>query len=368
MGNDTMRRIIAAEGRSATLARGHALHYEREANSELARARRWRLVILGIVGGMVAYMAKGIAGSVAAYPSVTRWWGEATTRATLYALPGTNFTTSRTRSGALRVGAVRTEVATGTGVVAAKGIGLRQLCTTADYPMVSALMNLILAWKHLDEKSARFVITCIDHFAVVNARTAPRSILNLLHVQGAFEDYMGPIYPKRRIIDSTGVSVVPITADSLWSSWLQSAKFGNIWYDVFPDTQDAFVSVPMMRNLIGTTPGTETTEQLNLWQLMDGGLLGVALNETETKLSVNELFNKYFAIEYKVLNPACGAQRRNAAINGMITMAMVAPGFFNPAMGPLGVLVVGAATVGGGVAGYIVGGDAAEEQCQAWSK
>jgi len=229
-------------------------------------------------------------------------------------------------------------------------------------------MNLLLAWKWIGAKSASFVLTSIDHFAVVNQRTAARSILNMLHLQGAYEDYMAPGFDMRRVINSTGTSTAPITADSLWVSWVFSARYGNIWYDVFPGTQAAFVSVPLMQSIIGTIPGTETTEQLNLWTLLDGGLLGVAMNETESKLSVNELFNKYFAIEYKKLNPACGAQRRNAAMNGAITLGMVAPGFLNPALGVPGLLAVGAATIGGAVAGYVVGGDAAEEQCQAWSK
>lgn len=342
-----------------------AMMQARRNKTQLDETRKFRFTAIAIVVGIIIFFVKGIYTSVNQYPNLKRWWENANTKLERYHRKGSNIIYGRNAEGRILVPSE--SIMRGSNEGASANINIYQVCTTVDYPMVASFMQLLLVWKSLDRKGALFIRNCIQKFEVENADTMmtdkKEGYLNLLHFQGSCTDYMKNKFLKNNdpgtFLDST-LSGREITKESAWESWVLSALNGNIWYDIFPKNADDFAKVPIIDSMIGSFVGSGSAAELNFANLMNGGLINVARQETDMTETANQLFSKYFGSVPAKLKPDCDARKVDGAINGALGLGMVAPSF----IGAIPMPAIAAMTLLGGAAGYAVGGNASEEICE----
>lgn len=352
-------RSVVLEQRGVTLSKLHNLQQLRRNRGQLDRAARARRFVLIVVIGAVAFYVKSIYFSVFLYPALKAWWKSARGEKRRYAAPGSNiYALARDKDGLITNNA-SDEVLAGTSPEAQKKISAYQIATTVDYPPVSALLNLLLVWTDLKPVGATFLLEVINHF-----EKDRRGVLNLLHFQGAFGDYMPRSSTFGRPHQLVGeVANGALTADGAWTTWRRSGRNGNIWVELFPDTQAAFTQVPVIKEMIGSVPDSNTPAQLDFARLMDGGLVAVAASAAKLGTGIS-LFNRYFGAAPQRLRGDCSARRADGAMNGAMALGMTVPGMGIASGTATGAVFSAMMAVGGAVAGAIIGGNSAGESCE----
>lgn len=348
-----LRRLQASIDRDSNLQQNLSIR------SAVRDARRWRWFLFAGIAAVVLFVAKTVYMSVARFPRLGEWWAAAKSEPARYALKPTvrRALTLRDDQGAIRRHYRSPVVVGGSGVVADAGIGIHQICTTHDNPPLAWLLELLAVWRHLDVKGAQFVRAAIHHLEYDAEESAGR--LNLLHLQGSIADYMHASYKRADALFTPTGPTDAVGADALWRSWEESARYGNIWHDIYPKTKAALLRVPLFRDA-AEGRGSAVSDLRNL---LDGGLLAVARAETRTDEKATDVLDYYFGSVAAAVRPDCGAQRVDGALNGMLMMGSIAPGFVTGALTLTTGALMGAVTLASGVAGYIVGGSAAEEAC-----
>lgn len=355
---DKLEELLRIKRMQADVGRRNNAQLVRSNRMQVAGARRWRLVVLGVLAGIACFAAKTVYMSVARFPRLKQWWERATTDASRYAQkPASRIIGGlRDERGAIRAHYRSTVVRWGTGTEAKANIGVYQICTTYDNPPLAWLLQLFAVWRSLEQKGAHFLRAAINHLEYDNGEASGR--LNLLHLSGSVHDYMHASYAQPSQIyalpDARGAA-----DDVLWHSWQQSAAFGNIWYDLYPKTKEGLLRIRLFRDVAERRGGAEH----NLKNLLDGGLVRVARAEIAQDETAAELLDRYFGPTTSTLRPSCGAQRADGALNGAIGMGMVAPGLVSGTMTLAGGVAVAGLSVAAAAAGFFVGGAASEEAC-----
>tara|TARA_B100000787_G_scaffold151200_1_gene124143 strand:- start:1603 stop:2583 length:981 start_codon:yes stop_codon:yes gene_type:complete len=302
-----------------------------------------------------------------------QWWKRSSNELSRYSIPRSEV--ARTVDGKLRTTA--SEIPLATSRHAKLGLGLQQICTTCDYPVVSSLLNLLLIWIHLSQKGALFLKAGINYFEVMNQTTRTiydndgsvlrEGYLNFLHYYGAMKDYMisEVVNPEDLVYNNDHRS--DDRREWIKKSWNASRMNGNIWFHMFPhgkngtnEAGDELFDSKLFSEIAKVLPNTNAPVLTNFAQLVDGGLVHVAqqgMDQTETSL---DLIDTFFGQISSGIAPDCTATAVDGAMNGALGIGMVAPGLVG--MGIPGGLI-GALSLLGAAVGGITGYESSKASC-----
>jgi hypothetical protein len=155
----------------------------------------------------------------------------------------------------------------------------------------------------------------------------------------------------------------PLTAAAAWDTWRRSGSYGNIWVELFPADAGSFAQVPVVKQMLGTVPGSTTNEAwIDFGRLMDGGILAVASTAADRGTGIS-LFNRYFGSAPRRVQGDCGARRADGAMKWAMALGMVGPGLGIATTTMGGGLLSLLMAAGGAAMGAIIGGNAAGESC-----
>eukprot|EP00967_Tisochrysis_lutea_P087661 scaffold124093_cov26-Tisochrysis_lutea.AAC.1 len=98
--------------------------------------------------------------------------------------------------------------------------------------------------------------------------------------------------------------------------------------------------------------------------LMEGGLVAAAVNAAEDETGI-ELVNQYFGSAPSGVRADCKARALDGAMNGALGMGMVLPGLVSFAPTALGGVALLGLSAAGAAGGFVIGGNAARESCNA---
>jgi hypothetical protein len=344
-----MEQLLTAQRQTNDALALEALVQKTDAADEARRRLQVRLVVLGLIGGIVMYFVAGIYGLRFRYPHLFDWHD-----------------------------GMRRETTQGQG---AHNFSMYHVATAADYTPVSDLLGLFV-WTNLSMPGANFLMMCIEFFAK-QAATDPKAKLTALHWAGSGEQTQFAKLGGEKGWASGGCSTgtVQEKQQTLVANWNRSEKEGNIWYHLLPKPVDAtgtqaFLSIPMIQELFSDSQATGGTadacsasfEISKIGMLFNGGLCYVAFEEgSRSNASAADLFNTFFATHVSV-RQSCDGSARAGFVNGAVStgsaMAFLAPMLEVPG----GPYVKGAAllamTVGGGLIGGVAQQNADRETCQ----
>lgn len=378
--DETWDDLLELQRKRVVLGKMHNVQQVERNKKQFKDALHSRLFWLAIIVGIIVYYAKNIYMSVQYHPKMKSWWERSSKQLSRYAPPREEVV--RSSDGSLLTMAPTIPSATST--QAKLGVGLHQVCTTADYPAVAGLMNLLLIWVSLDQKGALFLKSVINHFEVINQTTktiytadgeiSREGYLNFLHYHGAIKDYMKGDAPNPLDLvynANTRPSGNPANYNQEWikRSWNESRKNGNIWFHMFPhgkngtainEAGDELFQSKLFKDISRVDRNSSAAILTKFTHLMDGGLVRIAQEATDKTENALELLDTFFGADSRKIAPDCTATAVDGAINGALGVGMIAPGLVG--MGIPGALIAGLSVMGAAVGG-ITGYEASKESC-----
>jgi hypothetical protein len=310
---------------------------QRTRDDEAAYRFRWRFKIAWAIGSVVFFFVGNIYAQRDKLPGHFAWWDRANADGVV---PKGRFQYS-----------------------------MYQVAIASFHQSVSSLLNLLTVWSALPTEGSLCLLQCIAHF---ETQPRTRGRVGLLHWAGNGEQTGERAI---RTLLCGGGNSLEGRQDHIVNGWMRT-RDENIFFPFFPDPssdRDAFFRVPVLRELI--TASCNAGNDLRLLQLYRGGLCDVARTQSSAKLSAQDIFREFFAVD-RAVSPGC-LGTFEAAVAGAAVAGTTVLGYgdlldaraLNSAQqaGSASQLSVAGGTmvlsIAGGIAGAYLGAASREEQC-----
>lgn len=248
-----------------------------------------------------------------------------------------------------------------------------QVVIAALYPSMQSFLETFAIYESLPSNGAKFLMNAVHHF---NRNSKTRGKLTVYHwAGGPHQTHASELFkcPGGWLSGGNNKDLSKNERRNLVRKNWMASKGKNLWYDFFPDPaiySTSFFSVPIIQNMVENYETCKGNAEAfsGLYALYDGGLCAVAASATSSSSAAN-LFAHYFGSpgNYK---PSCKGAAAQGALNGGLMTGMSSMGMMDMA----GVVQVGGSTafmggvaavsIIGGIAGAVIGGEAAKEKCE----
>ena len=241
--------------------------------------------------------------------------------------------------------------------------GLLQVTNTVHFPVFAKMLNFLTFWKELSKEGAQFLVTCIQY---LNYNiTGREGRLNQIHWNGTKEQTKGHnLWKKPGFLCGTEyITNRDEKERQMFLRWY-ATRGTNVWYDLFPQTQQGLMSIQMFQDLLDDGVCRNNLSFTILDSLYNGGLCEVAFTHIEGRTGY-ELFIYMFGSSPVEMKPSCTAQIAEGALNGVAGLGAIGPSLpgFQAAVVANPILTLGATAAVAAGSAYI-SGQASKEQCE----
>lgn len=238
-----------------------------------------------------------------------------------------------------------------------------QITNTAHFPAFAQILNFLTFWKDLSKDGAQFLIMSIQYLNY--SVKGKEGKLNQLHWNGTKEQTKGDqLWAKPGFLCGTEyITNRDEKEREIFTRWYNTRE-SNVWYDLFPQTQQGLLSIQMFQDLVDDGVCRNNLSFTILDSLYDGGLCEVAFTHIEGRTGY-ELFTYMFGSSPVQMKPSCAAQMAEGALNGVAGLGAVGPSLpgFQAAVVANPILTLGVTAAVASGSAY-VGSQASKEQCE----
>lgn len=305
------------------------------ARRERTSDRRGQMVLLGVVGIVVLFVAGNITVQSQLYPAHFAFWDRARQQP---AAPG----------------------------AAARAFSMSQVVTAHKYPPVASLMSALAAWRSLSSGGAQFLLQSVQWFELDNPRT--RGQLSMRQWAGVRDEVdLGDLFLNPRTGFMAGAcgggAVDRAERERAFAASWEGSRARNPWYAFFPPpSHPHFGRIGALAQLLDANT-CDSAAALDLYRLFDGGLCEVAFHAIAANRTADQTFEHFFGTRI-ALEPDCAGAVAEGALDGALTGSTMALPLIGLATGPVAVGGAIALAVGGGAFGAFTGRARAESRCR----